>query len=220
MTEKPDGFFTTRVTVEFTVTTQFGDKDAVRMITGLAECPAVRRKVLRKVETNFNVLQPHATPTNVFEDVTNAYPEAVPGQLQMALRLLSEAQEELRTVQNRDGAGPYDPTLKGRIDSLLRIGGVKVSAQPVMDEAFTRVILQIIANQCGKMREDILLTDKLFTGGLYLDSLDFNEVVMSIETEVCERFPEANSIFEDTYSMSDFVTVGDILNAVQKAISG
>jgi len=110
--------------------------------------------------------------------------------------------------------------LKGRIDSLLRIGGVKVSAQPVMDEAFTRVVLQIIANQCGKMRENILLTDKLFTGGMHLDSLDFNEVVMSIETEVCERFPEANSIFEDTYSMSDFVTVGDILKAVQKAISG
>jgi len=63
------------------------------MITGLAECPAVRRKVLRKVETNFNVLQPHAAPTNAFEDVTNTYPEAVPGQLQMAL---SPARERLR----------------------------------------------------------------------------------------------------------------------------
>jgi len=35
------------------------------------------------------------------------------------LATLKDAREELRLLREKDGCGPYDPTLKGRIDAVI-----------------------------------------------------------------------------------------------------
>lgn len=62
----PPDFYTTRVTVEFVVHTQFGPKDAVKLIEVANRMPAISKTTIKKVESNFRVHQP---PSDVFVEV-------------------------------------------------------------------------------------------------------------------------------------------------------